>query len=94
VTLSAPIGFVHFPAAGGHGYVSPVTGKYIDSKRAREDDLKRTGSRPYEGFASEQAQVQKDRAHEEKKSDAKLHDAVSTAYHALPPSKRAVLDSE
>lgn len=90
--ISAVRGFVYFPAAGGQGYVSPTSGKYIDSKRARTDDLKRSGCRPYEGFESESRQVAKDNAHEEKKSDEKLDSAVRQAYAQLSPEKRAVLE--
>ena len=91
--ISAVQGFVQFPAAGGQGYVSHTSGKYIDTARARRDDLKRSGCRPYEGFEQESKQAAKDRAHEEKKSDEKLHDAVSKAYYELPPEKRAVLNN-
>lgn len=91
--ISAVQGFVQFPAAGGKGYVSQTSGKYIDTARARRDDLKRTGCRPYEGFEQESKQAAKDRAHEEKKSDERLHDSVAKAYHELPPEKRAVLNA-
>lgn len=89
--VSAVMGFVSFPAAGGKGYVSPASGKFIDSAKARRDDFARTGTRPYEGFESESKEAKKRAKEEEKKSDAKLHDAVSKAYHDLPPSKRKVL---
>ncbi len=92
VILSAPMGYVHFPAAGGQGYVSHTSGKYIDTKRARVDDLARSGCRPWEGLEQETKQKAKDRAHEEKKDDAKLEASVRKAYHELPPEKRAVLD--
>lgn len=92
VILSAPMGYVHFPAAGGQGYVSTVSGKFIDTKRAREDDLKRHGCRPYEGFEQEQKEANRKNAYEEKKADVKLEAAVSTAYHQLSPEKRKVLD--
>jgi len=71
--------------------VSPASGKYITSKKARLDDMARTGCRPYEGFSSETKEARKRVKEQETKSDAKLHDAVSRAYHALPPSKKKVL---
>jgi putative FmdB family regulatory protein len=92
VILSAPAGFVWFPAAGGQGYVSPTSGKFIDTKRARVEDLKRSGCRPYEGFEQETKEAKRQTAYEEKKADEKLEHAVRTAYHELPPEKRAVLD--
>lgn len=92
LTISPVRGFVKFPAAGGHEYRSPVSGRPITTERARRDDLARTGSRPYEGFAAESKEAAKFRAHEEKKSDAKLHESVSRAYYQLSPEKRKVLN--
>lgn len=91
VILSAPSGYVRFPAAGGQGYVSHTSGKFIDTERARRDDLKRTGCRPWEGMDQELKQKAKDMAHEDKKSDDKLEVAVRQAYADLPPAKKAVL---
>lgn len=92
VILSAPMGYVHFPAAGGQAYVSTVSGKYIDSKRKREDDLKRHGCRTYEGFEQEKKEADRRTAHEEKKADQKLDATVREAFHQLPPEKRKVLE--
>lgn len=89
--ISAPFGRVLFPAAGGKEYVSPASGKYISTARARRDDLARTDSRPYEGFEQEQKEAKRKKADIEKKQDAKLHDSVSRAYYQLPPEKRKVL---
>lgn len=89
--ISACAGVVRFPAAGGHEYASPVTGKPITTERARREDLKRTGSRPYEGFEQESKEAKRIRDYAEKKSDVKLHDSVSRAYHQLSPAKRKVL---
>jgi putative FmdB family regulatory protein len=91
VILRAPMGYVQFPAAGGQGYVSPTSGKYIDTKRARIEDLKRSGCRPYEGFEQEKKEAARQAAYEEKKSDEKLDAAVRTAYHELAPEQRAAL---
>lgn len=92
LTISPVRGFVKFPAAGGHEYRSPVSGRPITTERARRDDLARTGSRPYEGFEAESKEAAKFRAHEEKKSDARLHDSVSRAYYQLSPEKRKVFN--
>lgn len=91
LVISPVAGFVDFPAAAGREYKSPTTGKYITSKRQRTDDLKRSGCRPYEGFAEESKHAAKIRNAEEKKLDAKLHDNVSRAYHQLSPDKRRAL---
>lgn len=92
VILNAPSGYVRFPAAGGQGYVSHASGKYIDTERARREDLKRSGCRPWEGLDQELKQDAKNRAHEEKKDDAKLEAATRTAYHDLKASNKLTAD--
>lgn len=91
--FTPPMGFVQFPAAGGQGYVSHTSGKWIDTKRARDDDLKRTGCRPWEGIEQETKQKAKNDAHEEKKADAKLDADVRKAYAELSPDKKATLNN-
>ncbi len=51
VILHAPKVFGDIP-----GYESPASGKWIEGKRAREDDFRRTGTRPYESGEREEAQ--------------------------------------
>lgn len=93
LNISACMGIVDFPAAGGREYVSTTTGRVISSARQRKDDLKRSGCRPYEGFEQETKEANRRKAYEDKKADEKLHDAVATAYHQLPPEKRRVLET-
>ena len=38
-------------------YQSPVTGLWVDGRVARREDLKRTGSRPYEGLQQEKKEA-------------------------------------
>ncbi len=75
------------------GYESPVTGKWIEGRVARRDDLKRSGSRPYEGFAVEKREADKRRAEREAKSDAKLEKVIRETFHQLPPAKRRALET-
>lgn len=75
------------------GYQSPTTGRWIEGRAARRDDLRRSGARPYEGFAAEKREADKHRAEAEARADRKLEAAVRTAYHALPPTKRRTLES-
>jgi predicted nucleic acid-binding Zn ribbon protein len=74
------------------GYVSPATGKYISTKSARRDDLKRSNSRPWEGYEQEMKEAARKRKYTEQKQDAKLEEATRYAWHQLPPSKRKELD--
>ena len=74
------------------GYQSPVTGLWVEGRRARRNDLARTGSRPYEGRAAEEKEAARQRAYQEQKSDARLEEATRRAYHQLTPDQRKVLD--
>jgi hypothetical protein len=71
------------------GYESPVTGKWIEGRAARREDLKRSGCRPYE--EGERQEYLRQKSHSEKVNDKKLFDALATTYYALPESKRRVL---
>lgn len=71
------------------GYESPVSGKWIEGRAARREDLRRTGCRPYE--EGEREEYKRQVAHEEKKMDAERRETVARAFYALPESKRRAL---
>lgn len=73
-------------------YVSPVTGKVIGSRSDRRDDLRRTQSRPWEGFEAEKREAQRQRAYADEKFDRKLEEGVRQVYQQLPPRKRRALE--
>lgn len=75
------------------GYQSPTTGRWIEGRAARREDLKRSNARPWEGFAAEKQEAQKRLAEAEARADRKLDAAVRQAYHQLPPAKRRVLET-
>lgn len=87
VILSAPMGIVDIPA-----YVSPVSGKLINSRKQRVEDLKESGSRPWEGLEQEQKEADRQKAYREAEADKKLTKAVETAYAQLSPEKKQVLE--
>lgn len=68
--ISAPMIMTDLP-----GYESPVTGKWIEGRKARLEDLRRTGSRPYEGFEQEKKEADRQRAYQEHEQDVAL-DAI------------------
>ncbi len=72
-------------------YQSPVTGLWVDGRVARREDLKRTGSRPWEGLDQEKKEVSRQNQYAEQKLDASLTRSVSEAFYQLSPSKRAIL---
>lgn len=74
------------------GYVSPVSGKWVDGRRARRDDLERSGCRPWEGMEQEKTEAARQRAYSDQKDDKKLEEDTRRAYHQLSPSARRVLE--
>lgn len=88
VILSAPRGFVENIA-----YQSPVDGRPILSKRAREEDLRRHGCREWEGLEQEKKYAARAKADIEWADEAKIEKWVGEAYHALPPDKKQVLEN-
>lgn len=75
------------------GYVSPVSGKWIEGRAARRDDLARSNCRPWEGFDQEKREAQRRQAYTDAKIDAHLEDCARQAYHELSPEKRKILET-
>jgi hypothetical protein len=71
------------------GYESPVTGKWIEGKSQRREDLRRTGCRPYEEGEREHAiQARKE---EERRSEKQAYESAARAYYSLSPEKRRIV---
>lgn len=78
VILSAPMGIVDIPA-----YVSPVSGRLINSRTQRNDDLARAGCRPWEGMEQETKEAARQKAYEEQKADKVIDKALGDTLAAL-----------
>jgi putative FmdB family regulatory protein len=74
--ISAPRVFGDF-----EGYESPASGRWVEGKRQRLEDFKRTGTRAYEGGEREAAEVR--RKDEEKQADARVDQCVDEAVGEL-----------
>ncbi len=74
------------------GYVSPVTGLWVEGRKQRREDLKRSGSRPWEGKEQEVKEAQRQKAYAEQKFDRGLEEAARRAYHQMSPEKRRLLE--
>lgn len=72
-------------------YTSPINGKWIDGRKARKEDLKRAGCRPWEGLSEEKKEAAKQNKYAAERLDASLTKAATEAFHQLPPSKRDIL---
>ena len=86
VILTAPYGVVDIPA-----YQSPVSGRWINSRRERNEDLKRNDCRPWEGKEQETKEAARRAAYDEQKQDVAIEKSVVDAWRTLTPEKQAVL---
>lgn len=75
------------------GYESPTTGRWIEGRAARRNDLKQSGARPYEGFEQERKEAQRRRQDAEAKADAKIEKVIRESYHQLSPAKRRAMET-
>ena len=73
-------------------YTCPVTGKWIGSKRAHEDNLARQGCRVLE--TGEREATIRRREQEEATFDAKIEATVEREVEAMPSDKRETLYNE
>ena len=73
------------------GYQSPVTGLWVEGRRQRREDLKRTGCRPWEGREQELKEASRRQSYEEQKRETALDRAAHEVFYQLPPSKRDIL---
>lgn len=74
------------------GYQSPVTGLWVDGRKQRREDLKRTDSRPYEGFEQEKKEAARRLAYSDQQHDRRLDESVRRAFHQMSPEKRRILE--
>lgn len=77
VILHAPRVFSDF-----EGYESPASGKWIEGRRARMEDMKATGCHPYEVGEAQQAAASAAREYE-RKLDASVDEAVERSINEL-----------
>lgn len=72
------------------GYQSPVTGLWVEGRRQRREDLKRTGSRPYEGFEQEKKEADKIQRENERQMDQLAEKMAHRAWAEAPERVRRV----
>lgn len=66
------------------GYESPIDGRWVEGRRARREDLKRHGCRPYEGREQEEREAKKYRAEQERKLDQLAEKMAHRAWAEAP----------
>lgn len=71
------------------GYTCPISNKWIEGRRAHEENLKKHGCRVYEG--GETDAFRQSRRKEETELDRRVDETVEQFYEALPTEKREEL---
>ena len=74
------------------GYQSPVTGLWVEGRRQRREDFKRTGTRAWEGLDQEKKEAARHERYADQKLDASLTTAASEAFYQMSPNKRRILE--
>ena len=92
VPVDAPSRRADAPAVFGDlpGYESPVTGQWIEGRKARREDLKRTNSRPYEGREQEAKEAAKVQRENDRKIDQLAEKIAHRAWAEAPERIRRV----
>jgi hypothetical protein len=87
VILTVPMGYVQPDVC----YDSPIDGRPITTRQARIEDLKRSGSRPWEGREIEQQEANRRTYYEEKADDAKLYKVIESSLMQISEDSRRTL---
>lgn len=81
---------LHFIQPDLPGYESPVTGQWVEGRKARREDLLRTGSRPWEGMAEERKEASRRTARNEAQLDQLAEKMAHKAWDMAPERVRKV----
>lgn len=81
---------LHFIQPDLPGYESPTTGLWVEGRKARREDLLRSGCRPYEGREQEQKEANKVQAARERGLDQLAEKMAHRAWAEAPERVRKV----
>lgn len=76
------------------GYESPASGKWIEGRRARREDFKRTGTRPWEGMEAELKEADRRKAREEAQQEQLVDRMARTMWRDMPERYRKIFRSK
>lgn len=74
------------------GYESPIDGQWIEGRRARQEDLRRSGCRPYE--TGEKEQNERARVQADARLDSAVDSTIDREIALMPARKRELLEQE
>ena len=75
-------------------YESPIDGREIRGRKARREDLKRSGSRPYEGREVEEREAARQRQYRQEKLEKAIDEKLEHTITELDASNRLTRTSD
>ena len=73
------------------GYQSPIDGRWIEGRAARNEDLKRNNCRPWEGIATERAEANKRVAEADAQFESAIEKGIAETYNGMSAESQRAL---
>ncbi|WP_175740026.1 hypothetical protein [Burkholderia ambifaria] len=73
------------------GYTSPIDGRWIEGRRARTEDLKRNGCRPWEGMETERKEAIKRAEAADAEFGKKIESGIAEVYNGMSTENQRAL---
>ncbi|PXX41091.1 putative FmdB family regulatory protein [Burkholderia pyrrocinia] len=73
------------------GYTSPIDGRWIEGRRARTEDLKRNGCRPWEGMETERKEAIKRAEAADAEFGKKIESGIAEVYNGMSTDSQRAL---
>ena len=73
-------------------YTSPIDGRIINGRVQRREDLKRSGSRPWEGMEQERKEAARQQQYNDQHLERHAEESAFKAWYQLSPDKRRILE--
>jgi len=75
------------------GYQSPIDGKWVEGRRARHEDLKRSNCRPWEGMATERSEAVKRAEEADRKFETQIERGIAETFNNMSAEKQRALET-
>lgn len=75
------------------GYQSPIDGKWVEGRRARTEDLKRSNCRPWEGMETERKEAIKRAEEADRKFETQIERGIAETFNNMSAEKQRALET-
>lgn len=75
------------------GYQSPIDGRWVEGRRARTEDLKRSNCRPWEGMATERNEAIKRAEEADRKFETQIERGIAETFNNMSAEKQRALET-